>query len=77
MLILRKLKKAAVLILILCPEGIAIAILGFLMELIYRFCIYFNLLQSGLELLPLIGGVAISMLLLAWKFLLYFLKRCR
>lgn len=74
---LKKLKDSAVFVLIVCPEGVAVAILGSLMELIYRICIYFKLLNSGLELLPFIGGFVLFSVLFAWKLLVYFLKRHR
>ena len=74
---LKRLKDSAVFVLVFCPEGVAVAILGSLMELIYRACVFFKLLNSGLELLPFIGGFVLFVVLFAWKILVYFLKRNR
>jgi hypothetical protein len=59
---------------LICPNGVAILLVGVMMEILYRICIALSLLENGLEFLALGFGVVGFSILFSFKLFIYFVK---
>ncbi len=74
-MLIKKIKEWFVTALLICPDGIAIAIIGVLLELLYRVCVYFGFLGSELNYFALTAGFTIFSLLIGWRLICYVLRK--
>lgn len=70
MLVLKKkIKDWCLLTFLVCPDGLGIAIIGGVWEIIYRFAVYFGYLHAGLEWFSVIAGFVVFLWLLIFRLL--------
>ena len=70
----RWLKAASYIAIVGCPDGLAAALTGLLMELLYRVCVALEILNPGFEYFALLAGFGTFVCLLTYRTVLYFIK---
>jgi hypothetical protein len=71
----KSLKHTLMFVVLLCPEGVAIALVCSLMELVYRLSVYFGFSNSSLNFLSLFFGFSVFIILFMYRLFLYFIKK--
>jgi hypothetical protein len=68
-------KKWSTFTVLICPNGVAILLIGVIIEILYNLCTALGFLGNSLELLALSFGLAGFYVLFSFKRLVYFAKK--
>lgn len=73
----RSLKSAFYVAIVGCSDGLAAALTGLILEVVYRTCVALEILQSGFEYFSLVTGLVAFVALFTYRSALYYIKQKR
>ena len=73
----KTLKSGLYVVVVGCPDGLAAAITGLVMELVYRASVALKYLEPGYEYLSVAAGFTVFVSLFVYRTILYFHKQNR
>ncbi|MBA6254511.1 MULTISPECIES: hypothetical protein [unclassified Colwellia] len=71
----KRIKNSLIFVLLICPDGVGIALVCVVMEVFYRISIYFGYSNSELEFLSLFFGLGTFIVLFIYRLTVYHLKK--
>ncbi len=60
-------RRIAFWVLNLFPDALGVAVLGVVLELLYRLCVHLSMLKDGLQFFPLSAGLFGAVLTVVWR----------